>query len=69
MNFSDNWVRVFVAINLLRFGEARITGEIAPILITFGVFLVEIGFFAFAGKMAEMHVIKKFSVSEESSSD
>ena len=54
MNFADNWARVFVLITFLTFGEAQIIGGIFPNLITFGLFLRKIGYFASTGKMAEM---------------
>ena len=69
MNFVDNWARVFVVINLLWFGEARIIGGIVPNLITFGGFMGAIGYFAFAVKMVEMLGMKKFSKAEESACD
>ena len=69
MNFDNNWSRVFAVITFLGFGEARIIGGIASKLIAFGVFMGAIGYFAFTGKMAEILGMKKFSKSEESSSD
>ena len=54
MNFADNWVRVFVVIIFLTFGEAQIIGGIVPNLIAFLLFLGAIGYFALTGKMAEM---------------
>ena len=54
MNLADNWARVFVVITFLTFGEAQIIGGIVPNLITLGLFLGAIGYFASTGKMAEM---------------
>ena len=50
MNFADNWVRVFVVITFLTFGEAQIIGGIVPNLIALGLFLGGIGLFASTGK-------------------
>jgi len=41
-------------ITFLTFGEAQIIGGIVPNLITFGLFLGAIGYFALTGKMAEI---------------
>ena len=54
MNFADNWVRVFVVITFLTFGETQINGGIVPNLTAFGLFLGAIGYFALTGKMAGM---------------
>ncbi len=54
MSFADNWVRIFVVIMFLTFGEAQIIVDIVPNLIAFGLFLGAIGYFALTGKMAEM---------------
>ena len=59
MIFADNWVRVFVVITFLGFGEAQIIGGIVPNLIAFGLFVGAIGYFALTGKMAEMFGLKK----------
>ena len=50
MNFADNWARIFVVITFLTFGEAQIIGGIVPNLISFGLFLGAIGYFASTGK-------------------
>ena len=54
MNFADNWARVIVVITFLAFGEAQIIGGMIPNLISFGLFLGAIGYFAATGQMAEM---------------
>ena len=59
MSFADNWVRVFVVITFLTFGEAQIIGGLVPNLIALGLFLGAIGYFALTGKMAEMFRWKK----------
>ena len=59
MSFADNWVRVFVVITFLTFGEPQIMGGLVPNLIAFGLFLGAIGYFALIGKMAEMFRWKK----------
>ena len=59
MNFADNWARVFAVITFIFFWEAQIIGGIVPNLITFGLFLGAIGYFASTGKMAEMFDLKK----------
>ena len=59
MNLTDKWVRAFVVITFLGFGEAQIIGGIVPNLIAFGLFIGAIGYFALTGKMAEMFGLKK----------
>ncbi len=59
MSFAENWIRVFVVITFLSFGEAQIIGGIVPNAIAFLLFIGAIGFFAFTGKMAEMFELKK----------
>ncbi len=59
MSFADNWVRVFVVITFLTFGEAQIIGGIVPNLIAFILFVGAIGYFAFTSKMSEMFGLKK----------
>ena len=54
MNFSENWIRAFIVITFLGFGEAQIMGGIVPNLIAFVVFVGAIAYFTFTGKMAEM---------------
>ena len=54
IKFAENWARVFVVITFLTFGEAQIIGGIVPNIISLGMFLGAIGYFAFTGKMAEM---------------
>ena len=59
MYFADNWVRVFVLVIILGFGETQILGGIIPNLIAFGFFLAAIGYFVFTGKMAKMLLRKR----------
>ena len=46
MKFADNWVRLFVVITFLTFGEAQIIRGIVPNLIAFMLFLRSIVSFA-----------------------
>ena len=61
MDFADNWARLFVVIIFLGFGETQIIGGIVPNLITFGLFVGTIGYFALTSKMAEIFGLKKSS--------
>ena len=54
-NQKSDEERKYLLINkMILFAKAQIVGGIVPNLITFGLFLVAIGYFALTGKMAEM---------------
>ena len=59
MNFADYWARVIVVITFTGLGEAQIIGGIIPNLITFGLFVGIILYFALTDKMAKMFGLTK----------